>query len=104
MPGDAAGAFDLSCEPRTIIDMSKEIFDHDKGNARLEKVHGLCVSHSMGTDSHSCQRGHGGCASAQVLQQNVSCAVPPQSTAPPVLKEWLWVVELTPRSRKVLSD
>ena len=26
------------------IDMSKEIFDHDKGNAGLEKVHGLCMS------------------------------------------------------------
>ena len=86
------------------IDVSKEIFDHDEGNAGLEKVHGLCMSHGMGTDSHACQRGHGGCGPAQVLQQNVSCAVPAQSAAPPVLQEWLLVVELTPRSRKELSD
>src|ERR1017187_7463548 len=35
--------------------MSKEIFDHDEGNAGLEKVHCLCMSHGMGTDSHACQ-------------------------------------------------
>ena len=86
------------------IDMPKEIFDHDKGNAGLEKVHGLCMSHGMGTDSDACQHGHGGCGPAQVLQQNVSCAVATQSAAPPVLQEWLLVVELTPRSRQELSD
>src|ERR1022692_3241520 len=43
------------------IDMSNKIFDHDEGNAGLEKVHCLCMSHGMGTDSHACQSGHGGC-------------------------------------------
>ena len=86
------------------VDMSEEIFDHNERNAGLEKVHCLCVSHGMGTDSHAGQRGHGGCGPAQVLQQNVSCAVPAQSAAPPVLQKWLLVVELTPCSRKELSD
>ena len=26
------------------IDMTKEILDHDEGNARLKKVHGLCMA------------------------------------------------------------
>jgi hypothetical protein len=30
--------------------------------------------------------------------------VPAQSAAPPVLQEWLLVVELTPRNRQELSD
>ena len=86
------------------IDVSKEIFDHDEGNAGLEKVQGLCMSHGMGTDSQACQRGHGGRGPAQVLQQNVSCAVPAQSAAPPVLQEWLLVVELTSLGRQELLD
>jgi hypothetical protein len=84
--------------------MSKEIFDHDEGNAGLEKVHCLCMSHGMGTDSHACQSGHGGCGPAQVLQQNVSSAVPAQPAAPPVLQEWLLFVELTPPGAQELSD
>lgn len=86
------------------IDMSKEIFDHDEGNAGLEKVHCLCRSHGMGTDSHARQSGHGGRGPTQVLQQNVSSTVPSQSTAPPVLQEWLLVIELTPLGGQELSD
>ena len=84
--------------------MSKEIFNHDKGNAGLEKVHGLCMSHGMGTDSHACQSGHGGCGPTQVLKQNVSRAVPAQAAAPPVLQEWLLVVELTSVGGQELAD
>ena len=85
-------------------DLVREIFDHDEGNAGLEKVHCLCMSHGMGTDSHACQSGHGGCGPAQVLQQNVSSAVPAQPAAPPVLQEWLLFVELTPLGAQELSD
>src|ERR1022692_525300 len=48
--------------------------------------------------------GHGGCGPAQVLQQNVSSAVPAQPAAPPVLQEWLLFVELTPPGAQELSD
>jgi hypothetical protein len=62
------------------------------------------VSHGMGTDPHAGQGRHGACGPAQVLQQNVSRAVPAQSAAPPVLQEWLLVVELTSLGGQEMAD
>ena len=85
--------------------MSKEVFDHDEGNAGLKKVHCLCVSHGMGTDSHSCQSGHGGSGPAQVLQQNVSRAVSPQSHASPVLEQWFVAIgTVTVRGEELTNE
>ena len=86
------------------VDMSKEIFDHDERNTGLEKVHGLCVSHGMRADPHARQSRHGACGPSQILQQNVSGAVPAQSAPLPVLQEWLLFVELTPLGAQELAD
>src|SRR5579859_2034025 len=39
-----ASSHSMRLDDRRGIDMSKEIFDHDEGNAGLEKVHCLCIA------------------------------------------------------------
>ena len=72
------------------IDMSKEIFDHDEGNAGLEKVHGLCMSHGMGTDSHACQSGMAGVARRRYFSRMYRAPCRPSRPPRPFCRNGFW--------------